>query len=114
MPSQFMHAKRDIEPIAKKHVSELLHDAGATNVKLAQRIAEGLDADKILASGAQVVDYKERREHVRLVAELTGQLQSKGSTNIGISLNLTGVMGERFAEFARSLEDEGVIESTAE
>lgn len=98
----------------QKSLSELLAKAGATNEKLATRISEGLDANKHLNDGSQVVDYKERREHVRLVAELTGQLQSKGSANIGISLNLTGVMGERFAEFARSLEDEGAIDGTAE
>lgn len=68
-------------PAVQQYLTEQLDRAGATDAKIAQRIAEGLDAvtqresfDKTgrLLKGTERPDYTERREAARLALRLKG------------------------------------------
>lgn len=62
--------------------------------KLAQRIAEGLDATKVLVIEKcieETPDYRERREYAKLAAEWAGYVEpEKGATetNVGVGFTL--------------------------
>lgn len=85
-------ACQKLEPKAKRLISDYLEKAGATPLKAAEIIAQGLDATKV-SDGSEVVDYKERREYTKLYAELTGQLDRKSSGG-GVSINISGKFAE--------------------
>jgi len=94
------NANRDIEPKARQTIRELLPIMGATNERLAERLTEGLDAVRAHVTKAGDVihstDFKERREYVRLISELTGELK-QGTGASSISLTLSGPLAEAFA-----------------
>lgn len=105
--SQPAIAKRIKRPEVQKALSkineEALRKAGASLTKIYSRAVEGLDATKIIpgmkiklpatdqtedinedhgisAITTDVIDYKERRESVRLCLELTGRLRTANSS----------------------------------
>lgn len=90
-----------------RSISDLLWEAGATNHKLARRISEGLDSNKVTRTqdGSEYIDadMKERREYIKLTAELTGLLK-KESTNVAIQINLPGSLASSFADEMVTIE----------
>lgn len=99
--SQAGNAPRDIEPKARQTIRELLPIIGASNEVLAKRLAEGLDAVRAhITKDGDVVhstDFKERREYVRLISELTGELK-QGVGASSISVTLSGPLAEAFMQ----------------
>ena len=85
------------EPETKGLIKDLLAKAGATNELVAKRLAEGLSAtetkvfslDGEVIESDPVVDFGERRQYARLVAELSGQLDAEGSSSFELFAMLT-------------------------
>lgn len=80
-------AKVETEPV-KRAFAELLDEAGLTDELLAQRMKEGIDAEK--ANGG--TDYRERREMAALALKLKGKLIEKHEVSGSMSITVvTGV-----------------------
>lgn len=71
-----------LEPAHNRRIKEAIEDAGATNDVLATVIVKGLSAER--ADGS--VDYRERREHVRLALEAKGELKTGATVAVQINL----------------------------
>lgn len=101
------NAPSKIEAFVQDDIGKLLIKAGADNAKLARRISEGLDSNKVTRTqdGAEYIDadMKERREYIKLTAELTGLLK-KESTNVAIQINLPGSLASSFADEMVTIE----------
>jgi len=82
-PSTADNAKQKIErPAVRELFTDVLEKAGATDEKLAKRIAEGLDATVVAretkhASREVLIDFSERRETGELLTKLKGYLVQK-------------------------------------
>lgn len=101
------NAPERIEVHIEEDLGKLLKKAGADNAKLARRISEGLDSNKVTRTqdGSEYIDadMKERREYIKLTAELTGLLK-KESTNVAIQINLPGSLASSFADEMVTIE----------
>lgn len=109
-------------PAVQQYLSDLLHAAGATDAKIAQRIAEGLDAvtqresfDKTgrLLKGTERPDYTERREAARLALRLKG-LEEKPEDDGGGVTNQSIYNIVINAREARGLDAQRVQDVTSE
>jgi hypothetical protein len=77
-----------IEPQHNMRIKEALEGVGATNVLIAERLLEGLNAER--ADGS--TDYRERREHAKLILEAKGELKT-GNT-VAIQVNIPASLAE--------------------
>lgn len=88
VPSTIHKAKQ--RPIIKSALQQLaeynLKKAGAGKSKVYKRIAQGLDAEKVIdiKNGDVIkdVDFKERRETAKLCLQLTGDLEEKSEVSV--------------------------------
>src|SRR5262245_25861347 len=92
--------------------------------KLAQRLAEGLDAtetkffqkDGVVIDSREVVDFKERRAYVQMAGEILEVLPTKDDVDVNVHINhlMNSVPSEWRNEYIVSADDADVLEGEAE
>jgi len=99
-----LNAKEKIEskPAVQNLFVQLMETAGITDEKLAQRLAEGLDAeetkffqkDGIVMDSRDVIAYGERRAHLEIALKLKGHLTDKA---VNVNISIAEILAASFA-----------------